>query len=111
MATTHYPAKDIFYLCCLAEEEAGPARVCFFINKRLDYNKWQFKEHSRDICSLTIESDIEQESQRLTIHNVYNLARRSASENTALADIRAILHEYQTNKQILLSNFNLHHPM
>ena len=26
-ATTHHPAK---YLCCHAEEEAGPARVCFF---------------------------------------------------------------------------------
>jgi exonuclease III len=111
VATTHHPAKDIFHLCCLAEEEVGPARVCFFINKRLDHNKWQFKEHSRDICSLTIESDIEQEGQRLTIHNVYNPARRSASENTALADIRAILHEYQTNEQVLLGDFNLHHPM
>ena len=55
-ATTHYLAKRVFYLCCLAGDEVGPAWVCFFINKRLDYKKWQFKEHSRDICSLTIES-------------------------------------------------------
>jgi hypothetical protein len=27
-ATTHHPAKDVFHLCCPAEEEAGPARVC-----------------------------------------------------------------------------------
>jgi hypothetical protein len=106
VATTHHPAKDVFHLCCPAEEEAGLARVCFFINNRLDHNKWQFKEHSRDICSLTIESsDIEQEGQRLTIHNVCNPARRSTSENTVLADIRAVLHEYWTNEQVLLGDF------
>jgi hypothetical protein len=54
-ATTHHPAKRVFHLCCPAGDEAGPARVCFFINKRLDHKKWQLKEHSRDICSLTIE--------------------------------------------------------
>jgi hypothetical protein len=58
VATTHHPAKNIFHLCCPAEEEEGPARVCFFINKRLDHNKWQFKEHSRYICPLTIESSV-----------------------------------------------------
>jgi exonuclease III len=36
-ATTHHPAKRFFYLCCLAGSEAGHARVCFFVNKRLDH--------------------------------------------------------------------------
>jgi hypothetical protein len=92
-ATTHHPAESVFHLCCSAEEEAGPARVCFFINRRLDHKKWQFKEHSRDICSLTIEfGDDQQERQHVTIHNIYNPARRSESNSTVLSDIRTVLH-------------------
>lgn len=94
MATTHYLAKRVFYLCCPAGSEAGPARVCFFINKRLDHKKWQFKEHSRDICSLTVEfGDDQQEEQNVIIHNVYNPARRSESDSTVLVDVRTILHD------------------
>jgi hypothetical protein len=92
-ATTHHPAKSVFHLCCSAEEEAGPARVCFFINRRLDHKKWQFKEHSRDICSLTIEfGDDQQERQHVTIHKIYNPARRSESNSTVLSGIRTVLH-------------------
>jgi exonuclease III len=111
-ATTHHPAKNVFHLCCPAEEEAGPARVCFFINKRLDHKKWQFKEHSRDVCSLTVEfGDDQRERQHITIHNIYNPARRSESDNTVLTDARTVLHKNQSHEQILLGDFNLHHPM
>ena len=111
-ATTHHPAKDVFHLCCPGEEEAGPARVCFFINKRLDHKKWQFKEHNRDICSLAIEiDDDQQERQHLIIHNIYNPARRSESNSTVLTDVRTILHNNEFREQILVGDFNLHHPM
>ena len=93
-ATTHHPSKRVFHLCCPAGSEAGPARVCFFINKRLDHKRWQFKEHSRDICSLTVEfGDDQQEEQNVIIHNVYNPARRSESDSTVLVDVRTILHD------------------
>lgn len=36
MSTTHHPAKAQFHLCYPAAIEGGPARVCFFVNKRLD---------------------------------------------------------------------------
>ena len=37
---THYLAKDVFYLCYPPNDAKGrPARVCFFINKRLDYTR------------------------------------------------------------------------
>ncbi|KAB2110395.1 hypothetical protein AG0111_0g1384 [Alternaria gaisen] len=111
-ATTHHPAKNVFHLCCPAEEEAGPARVCFLINKRIDHKKWQFKEYSRDICSLTLEfGDNQLERRHITIHNLYNPARRSEGDNTVLSDIRTVLHNNQANEQILLSDFNLHHSM
>jgi hypothetical protein len=86
--------------------------VCFFINKRLDQRKWRFKERSRDICFLVIElNDDQQEERYLTAHNIYNPARRSESDSTVLTDIRTTLHDNQLNEQILLSDFNLHHPM
>jgi len=37
MLTTHHLAKDIFHLCYLDGDEEGPARVYFFVNKRLNY--------------------------------------------------------------------------
>lgn len=111
MATTHHPAKDIFHLCCPAGHEEGLARVCFSVNKRIDHKRWRFKEHTRDICSLTIKpSEERQEGQQLTVHNIYNPVRNSTSERTALADVRAILNEHQSNEQILLGDFNLHQP-
>ena len=112
IATTHHPAKDIFHLCYPAGGEGGHARVCFFINKRIDHKRWRFREYSRDICSLTLElSEEQQGKQRITIHNIYNPGRNSAGERTALVDARAALSEHQTNEQILLGDFNLHHPM
>src|SRR5690242_9964923 len=52
--TTHHPAKDRFHLCYPHNEGEGPARVCLFINKRLDHSKWQFESHNRDLCTVTI---------------------------------------------------------
>jgi hypothetical protein len=39
MATTYHLAKDVFHLCCPQGDEEGPARVCFFVNKRIDYKQ------------------------------------------------------------------------
>ncbi|KAL4412137.1 reverse transcriptase [Colletotrichum abscissum] len=56
-ATTHHPAKDRFHLCYPSSEENGSARVCFFINKKLDHSRWQFGEVSRYLCTLIIATD------------------------------------------------------
>ncbi len=54
-------------------EEDGPARVCFFVNKRLDLARWRFEKHSRDMCSLRIKvGNDDQAEDELIIHNVYN---------------------------------------
>lgn len=57
MSTTHHPAKNIFNFCYpTGSEEDGPARVCFFVNKRLDHSRWQFEQHTRDLCALRIRT-------------------------------------------------------
>ena len=47
----------------------------------------------------------------MIVHNIYNLARRSESDSTILVDVCTILHDNQFSEQILLGDFNLHHPM
>jgi hypothetical protein len=113
MATNHHPAKDAFHLCYPATaDEEGPARVCFFVNKRIDHNRWRFKEHSRDVCSLVIEpSRDQQEQQSVAIHNIYNAVGGGGTIGSTLVDIRAVLEKHSSNEQILLGDFNLHHPL
>jgi hypothetical protein len=111
-ATTHHPAKHIFHLCYPTATGEGPARVCFFINKRLDQSKWRFQERTGDVCSLILDLDEDEtERRQLAVHNVYNPATHLANVPTALADTRDILHENQDIEQILLGDFNLHHPL
>jgi hypothetical protein len=113
-ATTHHPAKDAFHLCYpVACAEEGPARVCFFINRRIDHKRWQFEEYSRDLCSLIVKpGEDQQEQQVVTVHNVYNTIRTN-NHNTShtLADVRTVLDKHKDSEQILLGDFNLHHPL
>ncbi|KAK2922996.1 hypothetical protein FoTM2_017264 [Fusarium oxysporum f. sp. vasinfectum] len=52
--TTHHPAKDQFHLCYPDKDRNFPARVCFFINKRLDHSRWHFRERADpDAAELT----------------------------------------------------------
>jgi exonuclease III len=113
MATTHHPAKDRFRLCYPTGDAEGQARVCFFINKRIDQTKWRFEERTRDICSIAINIDPtdDQQSRQLIVHNVYNPPKTSNNRQSALSHVREALRHHQINKQVLLGDFNLHHPL
>lgn len=104
--TTHHPAKANFHLC-YPQQTNGPARVCFFINKRLDHTKWQFKEHSRDLCTWTITT----QQQRLVMHNVYNPCQNTEDRQSILPQLQEALNEYDQAEQIALGDFNLHHTI
>lgn len=108
--TTHHPAKDRFHLCYPASSYDEPARVCFFINKRLDHTKWQFKAHTRDMCTLTITGDANN-SLPVNIHNIYNTTQNTENRRSVLPQLRQTLHEQRDSEQILLGDFNLHHEL
>ena len=116
-ATTHHPTKDIFHLCYPADDGAArPARVCFFVNKRLDHNKWHFDAHSRDVCSLTIEVQLEGQARtQMIIHNVYNPNRGVEDRESVLPVIGRLLEAASAaetaTEQMVLGDFNLHHSM
>lgn len=42
ITTTHNPISHPFHLCLPKDSKEAPARVCFFINKRIHSNKWKF---------------------------------------------------------------------
>jgi hypothetical protein len=44
--TTHNPIAHSFYICFPSDSREAPARVCFFVNKRIDPNRWRFTEHT-----------------------------------------------------------------
>lgn len=71
MSTKHHPAKDQFHLCYPAAVQDGPARVCFFVNKRLDNTSWQCESHTKDAFSLHIRYEVEGQTQeQLHVHNI-----------------------------------------
>ncbi|KAI3545670.1 zinc knuckle [Colletotrichum abscissum] len=109
-ATTHHPAKDRFHLCYPSSEENGPARVCFFINKKLDHSRWQFREVSRDLCTLAIATDDDAETS-LVLHNVYNPSPREEDRQPVLQQLRTTLETHQHVEQIVVGDFNLHHEL
>ena len=111
-ATTHHPAKNRFHLCYPIRDTEGSARVCFFVNKKIDQTRWRFEERTRDICSIVIDQTDDQQSQeRVVIHNVYNPPKTSSNRQSALPQVREVLEHHQTNEQVLLGDFNLHHPL
>ena len=107
MATTHHPAKDSFDLYCPGGTKDGPTRVCFFVNRRIDSSKIQFREHTRDLCSITLMLEGE---RQLSIYNAYNPPQHTAQQSV-LPHICTALNSNHDDEQVLLGDFNLHHPL
>jgi exonuclease III len=111
-ATTHHPAKNKFHLCYPTGHTEDTARVCFFINKKMDQARWRFEERTRDICSIIVDpTDDLQTHGRVIIHNVYNPPKTSSNRQSALPHVREALMQYHAVEQVLLGDFNLHHPL
>ncbi|KAF5232692.1 hypothetical protein FANTH_12863 [Fusarium anthophilum] len=99
--TTHHPAKDQFHLCYPDKDESGPARVCFFINKRFDHSRWHFKEASRDLCSLNLVLGTE-EGQQIMVHNVYNPTQTATERRSTLPLLSRALEQSSQHEQIVV---------
>jgi len=110
-ATTHNPIAQQYHLIFPKDTREQPARVCFFISKRLDNTRWIFNDYSRDLGSLTIKATNEAgEEKVVTIHNVYNPPQVQYEEGT-LPLLEKALQERTETEQIILEDFNLYHEM
>ncbi|KAJ5559443.1 reverse transcriptase [Penicillium frequentans] len=99
------------------ESEDGKPRVCFYVNKRIDSKKWSVRHHSRDLSTLTVRTAL----GAMDIHNVYvpskvgvapaDRARVSAAIRESLTVLRTVLHRGHLGRQVIVGDFNLHHPL
>ncbi len=110
-ATTHNPISQQYHLMFPKDTREQPARICFFISKRLDNTRWNFDDYGRDLGSLTIKATNETgEEKAITIHNAYNPPQVLYEEGT-LPLLNKALQERTETEQIILGDFNLHHEM
>jgi exonuclease III len=105
--TATNPRTSQFHLAYQAFPEQR-TRVCFYINKRLDPDSWSSQYQGPDICSLTLTL---QDQQAIDIHNIYNPSPNRVDQTnlSSLPRIPDILGGQ--SEQILLGDFNLHHPV
>jgi exonuclease III len=108
--TTHHPAKDSFYLCYPESTDGLPSRVCFFVNKRLDNSKCHFKEYSRDLCSIVLNTG-ETDAERIVVSNVYNQPQRTDDRTSAIPLLEQLLDTAADKEHIVVGDFNLHHEI
>ena len=99
--TTYHPRKDAFHLIY---PESNKARVCFFINKKIEQSSWTYTVHSPDVITLHFKLP----DRHIHIHNIYNPVNAeeiSASIPVLEQSLVADPHE----EHIALGDFNLHH--
>ncbi len=111
MSTTHNPIPEYFHLHFPKDTREEPARVCFFVNKRLDETRWRITEHTRDVCTLRITYSEEemQQPKEVAIHNVYNPPRSTENRRSSLPALEQALRQHADIGQVILGDFNLHY--
>ena len=106
--TSYNSSKSKFYLTYNSEKKT---KVCFYINKRLNTNKWSVTFSSTNAITLKLKVMKNEIEKKIWIHNIYNFSSSfystTKSEST-LSIIEKCVNEIETN-HILLNDFNLHH--
>lgn len=106
MHTTHHPIPQHFEL---AYHNHLKTRVCFFVNKRIDSSLWSVTHHTPDLASLHLRWG-EEGTQEIIIHNVYNPIPTSDPTNSTLPALQEAMGRWRQAEQIVMGDFNLHHP-
>lgn len=87
--------------------------MCFYINEKIDSDSWEVEFPSADMCTLTLNIQINGSKDLIHIHNVYNPSPASQSLTKSLftlPDLRRAVSANANAKHIVVGDFNLHHP-
>ncbi|EDN04466.1 predicted protein [Histoplasma mississippiense (nom. inval.)] len=103
--TTHYPRPQSFDLVYL--DDPG-TRTCMFINRRIPRGRWTATTPSPDFCTVSIQCT-EAPEDTIHIHNLYN--PETSTGNSTIPLLRTTVTEADSEKQIVVGDFNLHHPL
>ena len=86
------------------------ARICFYINEKIDAKSWSIVFSSSNVSILTLNVKIDELDRKIDIFNVYNSSSSFYSvvdDSSSLLVMKQLIHRHR--KIILLRDFNLHH--
>ena len=87
-------------------------KICFYVNKNIDSQKWKMKFLLINICTLCVNLWSKNKIKMVHIHNIYNSSFRSYMSMNSSFMLLLIKKQLKMNvKHIFLKNFNLHHFM
>ncbi len=105
--STSYNSFNIdFHLTYHSESDI---RICFYVNTKLDVNKWSMYFSSEDVCTLKLKTI---DDRIINIHNVYSSSSVSYTFRIVLVALETMKSKLINEEEhILLDDFNLHHSM
>ena len=101
--TIYHPRKNAFHLLY---PETNKARVCYFINKKIDQSTWTYTIDGPDVMSLHLSLP----DRCIHIHNIYNPVN-SEEVSTSIPILKRKLAAHPNEEHIVLGDFNLHHEV
>ena len=102
--TSYNPRDSGFHLLF---RPGGDTRVCFYINTRIDPERWEVEYPSPDMCSLKIQVKNGNDYKLINIHNVYNPSPISHTSTHSPSTLETARHGLTTEgEHILLGDFN-----
>lgn len=109
--TTHTPNTQQFTLL-YPNEDHSTARVCMFINKRLNPTKWKFTHHTTNLCSIQLQlSSQDNNLSQITVFNVYNPNTRNTEDPTGTLSALQEAIQNTNGPYVVVGDFNLHNPI
>ncbi len=105
--STSYNSFNIdFHLTYHRESDV---RICFYVNTKLDVNKWSMNFSSEDVCTLKLKTI---DDRIINVHNVYSSSFVSYTFRIVLVTLKIVKSKLMNEEEhILLNDFNLHHSM
>jgi hypothetical protein len=93
----------------LTYHDESDVRTCFYVNTKLDVNKWSMNFSSENVCTLKLKTI---DDRIINIHNVYSSSFVFYTFRTVLIALTTMRSKLiNKKKHILLNDFNLHHSM
>ena len=106
--TTSYNSSSFdFHLTYHATENA---RVCFYVNIKIDSNTWKIKHHLNDFITFVLHTHSEHLNKVINIYNIYNsssILYNFIDNSTMFYNLINALDA--PREHLIVENFNLHH--
>jgi exonuclease III len=94
--------------------------VCFYINKRIKAETVQISSLGSGTCSIGITIQADGKKQQVVIHNIYHLVQdnnlrtsgryQGIPKSSCLPQLETLLSRNSSHAQVVVGDFNLHHP-